>query len=76
MVKRRYAVIFAAACGYFCNGVRLFLQRLRFCSIMFEVVFFAFCFYTFCVYFFFNSGKRFADSGKRFTFFSCQIFLV
>jgi len=76
MVKWRYAVIFAAACGYFCNGVRYFLRRLRFCYIIFAVVFFNFCFLS--LYFlrlFFHlfqfifckiRVKRFAYSGKRF----------
>ena len=44
MVKRRCRVIFAAVCGYFCNGVRYFLRRERFCYIIFAVVFFASCF--------------------------------
>ena len=44
MVKRRCAVIFAAVCGNFCNGVRYFLRLERFCYIMLAVVFFNFCF--------------------------------
>ena len=31
MVNGRRAVIFAAVCGYFCNGLRYFLQHLAFC---------------------------------------------
>jgi hypothetical protein len=44
MVKRRCAVIFAAVCGNFCNGLRYFLQHLAFCSIMLAVVFLLFFF--------------------------------
>ena len=31
-------------CGYFRGGVRLFLRLVRFCSIIFAVVFFNFCY--------------------------------
>jgi len=56
MVKRRCAVIFAAVCGNFCNGVRYFLQHLAFCSIMLAVVFLLF----------FLSLLRYAVCGVRY----------